>query len=148
MEHAELSIVNNSCVPRRNGLWVSVAPAVRMTIRKLVIEETEAETVRHLFRRYLKLGSVRALMEEANMSMLQARLTRGAVTGKPFGRGNLYHLLSNPIYIGKIRHRDLLYDASTSRSSMLGSSQRRRRCSPHGGAPQELRWLACSGYAA
>ena len=29
--------------------------------------------------------------------------------GRPFGRGNLYHLLSNPIYVGKIRHRDQLY---------------------------------------
>ncbi|MFK8036133.1 MAG: recombinase family protein, partial [Hyphomicrobiales bacterium] len=29
---------------------------------------------------------------------------------KPFGRGNLYHLLSNPIYIGKIKHHDQIYD--------------------------------------
>ena len=28
----------------------------------------------------------------------------------PFGRGNLYHLLSNPIYVGRIRHRDQTYD--------------------------------------
>ncbi|WP_353842958.1 recombinase family protein [Mesorhizobium sp.] len=28
----------------------------------------------------------------------------------PFGRGNLYHLLSNQIYIGKIRHKDQVYD--------------------------------------
>lgn len=31
-------------------------------------------------------------------------------SGKPFGRGNLYHLLSNPIYTGKIRHRKQIYD--------------------------------------
>ncbi|WP_366512014.1 hypothetical protein [Mesorhizobium sp.] len=28
----------------------------------------------------------------------------------PFGRGNLYHLLSNPIYIGKIKHKDQVHD--------------------------------------
>lgn len=28
----------------------------------------------------------------------------------PFGRGNLYHLLSNPIYIGKIRYNEQVYD--------------------------------------
>jgi len=26
------------------------------------------------------------------------------------GRGQLYHLLSNPIYIGKLRHHDQIYD--------------------------------------
>ncbi|RVD51075.1 hypothetical protein EN783_33350, partial [Mesorhizobium sp. M2D.F.Ca.ET.140.01.1.1] len=31
-----------------------------------------------------------------------------AVTA-PFGRGNLYHLLSNPIYIGKIKHKDQVH---------------------------------------
>jgi site-specific DNA recombinase len=29
---------------------------------------------------------------------------------RPFGRGNLYHLLSNPVYIGKTRHQDNIYD--------------------------------------
>ena len=29
---------------------------------------------------------------------------------KPFTRGKLYHLLSNPVYIGKARHRDRVYD--------------------------------------
>ncbi|TIP28765.1 MAG: hypothetical protein E5X67_10105 [Mesorhizobium sp.] len=28
----------------------------------------------------------------------------------PFGRGNLYHLLSKPIYVGKIRHKDQVYE--------------------------------------
>ena len=35
----------------------------------------------------------------------------GAAT-QPFGRGNLYHLLSNPIYVGRIRHRDRSMTAS------------------------------------
>jgi len=29
---------------------------------------------------------------------------------RPFGRGNLYHLLSNPIYIGKVAHKGQTYD--------------------------------------
>ncbi len=32
------------------------------------------------------------------------------MTTRPFGRGNLYHLLSNPIYAGKVRHRDQLHN--------------------------------------
>ena len=27
----------------------------------------------------------------------------------PFGRGALYHLLANPIYVGAIRHRSVTY---------------------------------------
>ena len=85
----------------------------RVESRKLLIEPTEAQTVRRLFERYLALGSVRALAEEAEATELRGRMTKGSAStqvGKPFGRGNLYHLLSNPIYIGKIRHRDLIHD--------------------------------------
>jgi site-specific DNA recombinase len=78
----------------------------RVENRKLIIDEAEAETVGHLFDRYLELGSVSALAEEAGVTGLRGRTTRGASARKPFGRGNLYHLLSNPLYIGKIRHRD------------------------------------------
>jgi hypothetical protein len=30
--------------------------------------------------------------------------------GRPFSRGHLYQILSNPVYIGKIRHKDNIYD--------------------------------------
>lgn len=33
-----------------------------------------------------------------------------SVGGKPFSRGALYALLSNPIYIGQIRHKEKTYD--------------------------------------
>ena len=29
--------------------------------------------------------------------------------GFPFGRGALYHLLANPVYVGEIRHRSVTY---------------------------------------
>ena len=38
-------------------------------------------------------------------------MTSGKVTGgQPFHRGGLAHLLRNPLYIGKVRHRDAVYD--------------------------------------
>ena len=100
---------------KKKGMWMGgVVPlGYRVESRKLLIEPTEAQTVRHLFERYLALGSVRALAEEAEVTELRGRMTKGSAStqlGKPFGRGNLYHLLSNPIYIGKIRHRDLIHD--------------------------------------
>ncbi|MEM8540419.1 MAG: recombinase family protein, partial [Pseudomonadota bacterium] len=62
----------------------------------------------------MELGSVNKLSQEANRIGLTTRTykqTNGAERKTaPFGRGNLYHLLSNPIYIGKIRHQDKIHD--------------------------------------
>ncbi|CCV15563.1 recombinase family protein [Mesorhizobium sp. STM 4661] len=101
---------------KKKGMWMGgVVPlGYRVEDRKLVIDETEAQTVRHLFDRYLTLKSVRDLVDEVASDGLLTRSRQRkdgsvAVT-MPFGRGNLYHLLSNPIYIGKIRHKDQVYD--------------------------------------
>ncbi|SIT57882.1 putative resolvase [Mesorhizobium prunaredense] len=101
---------------KKKGMWMGgVVPlGYRVDNRKLAIDETEAQTVRHLFDRYLALKSVRDLVDEVASDGLSAR-TRQRKDGSvavtmPFGRGNLYHLLSNPIYIGKIKHKDLIYN--------------------------------------
>jgi DNA invertase Pin-like site-specific DNA recombinase len=98
---------------KKKGMWMGgiVPLGYRAENRKLLINECEVRTVRHLFERYLVLKSVRSLADEASACGLQGRVANGSASsqGKPFGRGNLYHLLSNPIYIGKIRHRDQLY---------------------------------------
>ncbi len=62
----------------------------------------------------LELGSVKKLSDEARAMGLKERCTRqknGKIRKtKPFGRGGLYHLFSNPVYIGKTRHQDNIYD--------------------------------------
>ncbi len=101
---------------KAKGMWMGgVVPlGYRAENRRLVVDDDEADIVRHLFARYLDLKSVRALAEAARSEGLTGRTQRrrdGAVaTTMPFGRGNLYHLLANPIYVGKIRHKDTLYD--------------------------------------
>ena len=99
---------------KKKGMWMGgVVPlGYRVENRKLLINEYEARTVRHLFEKYLVLKSVRSLADEAAACGLQGRVANGSASsqGKPFGRGDLYHLLSNPIYIGKIRHRDQVYN--------------------------------------
>ena len=98
---------------KKKGIWMggTVPLGYRVENRKLVVEENEAATVRHLFARYLRLKSVRALAEEAEARGLKGKdIDAGGKPGKPFGRGNLYHLLSNPVYVGKIRHRGDAYD--------------------------------------
>ena len=96
---------------KRKGIWMggSVPIGYDVCERKLLVNETEAKTVRNIFERYLKLGGVRLLKKDLdNRGVVSAsRVSRKGNTrgGKPFSRGALYCLLSNPIYVGEIRHR-------------------------------------------
>lgn len=79
----------------------------------LVIIADEARTVKVLFEAYLQLGCVRklkAFADEKGFRTKRRRSESGKESGGvPFSRGRLYHLLSNPIYIGKVRHRNEIY---------------------------------------
>jgi hypothetical protein len=95
---------------KRKGMWMggTVPLGYDVVERKLVINEGEAETVRHIFRRYLELGSVRelkaALALEGVRTKVQIMRDGGRRGGVPFARGPLYCVLKNPIYAGKIQH--------------------------------------------
>jgi site-specific DNA recombinase len=91
---------------KRKGMWIGglVPLGYEVRDRQLVIEPTEAETVRHIFRRYSELGSVRLLKDELDQAGIRSKV-RIAKNGKrsggeSFSRGALYTLLGNPIYIG------------------------------------------------
>jgi hypothetical protein len=79
----------------------------------LVINPAEAETVRRIFALYRDLGCVRRVKEEADRLGLRTKCSTTANGtergGKPFSRGHLYSLLSNPIYIGQIAHKGALH---------------------------------------
>src|SRR2546426_2179994 len=51
---------------KKKGMWMGGIPPLGYQVRdhKLVIVPAEADTVRHIFRRYLSLGSVRLLRDE------------------------------------------------------------------------------------
>src|SRR5260370_18577747 len=96
---------------KQKGMWMGGLVPIGYDVidRRLEVNQTEAETVREIFRRYLELGSVRLLMENLNRRGIRSKV-RVAKNGKRAGgnlffRGALYALLSNPIYIGKIRHK-------------------------------------------
>ncbi len=77
--------------------------------RKLVINRAEADTVRILFRLYLKLGNVRSVKQEADRLGLRTKARKPnngqRPGGEPFTRGHIYKLLANPIYVGDIVHK-------------------------------------------
>ncbi|WP_395612212.1 recombinase family protein [Allosphingosinicella sp.] len=100
---------------KRKGIWMGgpVPLGYDVVDRKLVINEQEAETVRHIFRRYLELGSVRELMaalaREGVLSKVQTMRDGSKRGGCHFVRGPLYCLLKNPIYAGQIQHHKAVY---------------------------------------
>ena len=100
---------------KRKGMWMggTVSLGYEVRDRQLVVVESEASTVRHIFRRYCDLGSVRLLMQELDRDGLRSKLrvsSTGSRSGeKSFARGALYTLLRNPIYVGEVRHKDARY---------------------------------------
>ena len=96
---------------KRKGLWMGgpVPLGYEVDARKLVVNQTEAELVRHIYQRYLELASVVALADELNFqgyrTKVQNRVSGPHRGGCIFRRGTLYHLLSNRIYIGQMVHK-------------------------------------------
>ena len=81
--------------------------------RHLVVSKAEAETVRLIFRLYIELKTLRRVRDELDRKSVLSKqwASRGGVRhgGYAFGRGALYHLLANPIYVGEIRHKNVTY---------------------------------------
>ena len=100
---------------KKKGMWMggNVPLGYVVKDRKLLIDEAAAKMVRHIYRRYLTLGSVRILKEELERDGVvdKVRVDRygRATGGKPLARGALYTMLQNRIYRGRIVHKDKHY---------------------------------------
>lgn len=100
---------------RKKGLWMGGPVPLGYDVRnkKMLINAKEAETVQLLFKLYLDLDTVRDVKAEADRrgykTKEQTYSTGRTVGGCPFTRGRLYHLLKNPLYIGRVKHKDTTY---------------------------------------
>ena len=97
---------------KKKGMWMGgVVPlGYRVESRKLVINAEEAKTVRWLFERYLASKSILAVMEDVRSALSEQTSTGRIAARCVTSRGKLAYLLSNPAYIGCVRHRDKIYD--------------------------------------
>jgi DNA invertase Pin-like site-specific DNA recombinase len=101
---------------KAKGMWMggTVPLGYDVQDRKLIVNESEASTVRMIFRRYAELGSVallKAELEEIGV-VSKVRLGAGGIRlsgGRPFMRGPLYLMLQNRLYRGEVAHQGNVY---------------------------------------
>ena len=100
---------------KKKGMWMGSLPSLGYDVkdRRLVINEAEAKTVRHIFQRYTELKSVRLLKADLDARGIVSK-PRNASDGtrygeKPLARGALYLMLQNRIYSGDTVHKDMSY---------------------------------------
>jgi site-specific DNA recombinase len=97
---------------KRKGLWVGgpLPLGYHMKDGKIAVIEDEAERVRQIYRRYLELSGVNALvrdLRERNFRSKSRLLATGATRGDvAFGRGSLFYLLRNRFYVGEVKYKD------------------------------------------
>jgi site-specific DNA recombinase len=103
---------------RRKGKWAGGSPVLGYDIDpkgyRLVVNADEAERVRAIFALYLEHESLLPVVEELvrrgwrnKQWRTRKEKSRG---GKPFTRTNLYKLLTNVAYVGKVRYKTELHD--------------------------------------
>jgi site-specific DNA recombinase len=101
---------------KKRGIWMggAVPFGYRVENRALHIVEEHAEFVREIFRRYLEVGSVvrlKIVFDGENVRVPVRLVGTGRATGGDLmSRGHIYWILSNPIYIGRLRHKGQIHD--------------------------------------
>jgi len=104
---------------RRKGKWAGGAPVLGYDVDRthrsprLVVNPDEAKQVVAIFELYLKLGSLIPVVREleirgwVNKSWVTKKGT--ARGGQAFDKANVYALLTNSIYMGRIKHKMAVY---------------------------------------
>ena len=97
---------------KRKGMWMGGVPPLGYDVkdRRLVPNESEAEIIRHIFTRFVELGSTTKLMKELRMDGVTSKAWTtqdGNVReGKLIDKGLIYKLLGNRTYLGELRHKE------------------------------------------
>jgi site-specific DNA recombinase len=103
---------------RRKGLWTGGSPILGYDVleKRLIINAEEAAQVREIFRLYLALGSLLAVVAELThrgwRNKTWATESGRVVPGRPFDKTALRRLLTNPAYAGNVAHRGEVYDGA------------------------------------
>lgn len=102
---------------KRRGKWCGGPPPLGYDVdrenKRLVINESEAQLVRRIFRRFVQTGSTLQVARELNADGLTTKAwttNKGNHrTGHPWSVGHLYRHFKNRLYLGEVQHNDNTY---------------------------------------
>nr|WP_281723016.1 recombinase family protein [Nitrosomonas nitrosa] len=105
---------------KKKGMWMGGIPPLGYDVenRRLVPNEREAKIIKHIFQRFVEIGSSTMLVKELRLDGVTSKswVTQdGKVReGKPIDKGLIYKLLNNRTYLGELRHKEQWYQAEHS----------------------------------
>lgn len=84
------------------------------SIRGLVVNKAEAKDIQAIFELYGELNNLSEVSKACTARNIRSKL-RPHLEGRLRGgslmsNGQIHHILTNPLYIGKIRHKDKIYE--------------------------------------
>ena len=104
---------------KRQGMWMGGVPPIGYdphpdpNTRELVVNDAEAKTVQTLFDLYDRHGKLAVVTDESARMGLRSKRhhfrsgrTQG---GNIMSTGQIYQVLTNPVYLGRIRHKDKVW---------------------------------------
>ncbi|WP_341816932.1 recombinase family protein [Wolbachia endosymbiont (group A) of Agelastica alni] len=99
-------VKNKIATSKEQGLWMGGTLPLGYDVKdkELIINEKEAKTVKHIFERYMELKSMAGLARELNSQGYRTK-ARSDI----FKKATVRRIITNPIYMGKIRHYEKQY---------------------------------------
>jgi site-specific DNA recombinase len=104
---------------RRKGKWTGGRPIMGYDVlrepggSKLIVNKVEAQRVRQIFEKYLETGSLMATLkwlDDKKWTNKQQKAKDGTLkVSPPFAKSSLQRLLVNIVYIGRIPHKENVY---------------------------------------
>lgn len=102
---------------KKKGMWMGGVPPLGYDVdnRRLVPNEKEAKLIRHIFTRFVEVGSATLLVKELRLDGVTSKSwttqTGKVREGKLIDKGLVYGLLNNRTYLGELRHKEQWYQA-------------------------------------
>ncbi len=99
-------VKNKIATSKEQGLWMGGNPPLGYDVKEkeLIINEKEAKIIKHIFERYMELKSMAELARELNREGYRTKAKSDI-----FKKATVRRIITNPIYMGKIRHYEKQY---------------------------------------
>lgn len=155
-------ICDKVAASKQRGMYMGGTPPLGYDVvnKKLIVNPTEADLVREIFRRFVTDGSTTRLAQALNA---EGKTTKAWTTkegkvreGTPWHKGHIYKLLNNRLYLGQIEHKGQCYpgehtaivsqEAWDNAHAILLENNRARACRTRAKVPGLLKGIIRCGH--